>query len=274
MKKLHFPTITVNREKTKQLMELAQDVFGDIFNCRFYEKWQWDDSFLDRYVQLRGMEDFMCDFILEPENVKRVMKFMVDGSIQRFRWLKSHDLLFLNNTDTYLGTGGQGNTTDLPAEDFQGRVRTKDIWLSLQAQETVSVDPQMFGEIILPEFKRLAEHFGLVHYGCCEPFDKRWEYIKQIPNLRHVSVSPWARYSAVPEMLGKDYVASVKLKPTPLAMPSMNEEYVRRECRRAVSETYGGICEFIMKDNHTIGNNPDNLIQWVRIMRESIEEKY
>ena len=42
----------------------------------------------------------------------------------------------------------------------------------------------------------------------------------------------------------------------------------------AVEETYGGICEFIMKDNHTIGNNPDNLIRWTQIMREKIARKY
>ena len=78
----------------------------------------------------------------------------------------------------------------------------------------------------------------------------------------------------MPDYLGKDYIASVKLKPTPLAMPDMNEEYVRKKCRRAVEETYGGICEFIMKDNHTIGNNPNNLIRWTQIMREEIERKY
>ncbi|MGI6011296.1 MAG: hypothetical protein ACOX8H_07325 [Ruminococcus sp.] len=88
--------------------------------------------------------------------------------------------------------------------------------------------------------------------------------------LRHVTVSPWADYKTVPDYLGRNYVASVKLKP----MPEMNEENVRKECRRAVEETYGGICEFIMKDNHTIGNNPNNLIRWTQIMREEIERKY
>ena len=273
-RRLHFPEIAVDREKSMQIMDCAKDVFGDILDCRFSMKWQWDDSFLDHYVELRGMEDFMCDFVLEPEWVDRMMKFLTEGSIRRFEWLEENGLLSLNNDDTYLGTGGQGYTSDLPADDFTGKVRTKDMWLTLQAQETVSVDPDMFGEYILPHFIRLAERFGLVHYGCCEPFDTRWKYLKQIPNLRHVSVSPWAKYELVPELLGKKYVASVKLKPTPLAMPKMNEEHVRKECRRAVEETYGGICEFIMKDNHTIGNNPDNLIRWTQIMREEIARKY
>lgn len=272
--KLHFPTLTIDREKSLQIMECAQDVFGDILNCRFSMKWHWDDSFLNQFVELRGMEDFMCDFVTEPEWVDRMMQFMTDGVMKRFDWLEEQGLLSLNNDDTYLGTGGQGYTTDLPSDDFAGRVRTRDMWLTLQAQETVSVNPDMFGEYVLPHFIRLAERFGLAHYGCCEPFDVRWKYLKQIPNLRHVSVSPWARYDLVPELLGKNYVASVKLKPTPLAMPVMNEGHVRNECRRAVEETYGGICEFVMKDNHTIGNNPDNLIRWTQIMREEISRKY
>lgn len=272
--KMHFPEIAVDFEKSNRIMECAKKVFGDILNCRFSMKWHWDDSFLDTFVSFRGMEDFMCDFITDPEWIDRVMRFMTDGVIKRFQYLENMGLLSLNNDATYLGTGGQGFTSDLPASDYNGRVRTKDMWVTLQAQETVSCNPDMFGEYILPYFQKIAKHFGLAHYGCCEPYNVRWKYIKEIPNLRHVSVSPWADYKTVPEYLGKKYIASVKLKPTPLAMPNMNEEHVRKECRRAVEEAYGGICEFIMKDNHTIGNNPDNLIRWTQIMREEIERKY
>ncbi len=272
--KIHFPQISVDFDKSSQLMDYAQDLFGDVLNCRRSMKWHWADDFLDQYVSFRGMEEFMCDFILEPEWITRMMTFMTDGVIARFEKLEEMGLLSLNNDETYLGTGGQGYTTALPSEDYSGTVRMKDMWVTLQAQETVSCGPDMFGELILPHFIRLAERFGLSHYGCCEPYDPRWKYIKQIPNLRHVSVSPWADYSTVPEYLGKDYIASVKLNPSMLAMPDINEEYIRRECRRAVEETCGGICEFIMKDNHTLGKRPENLIRWTEIMREEIERKY
>lgn len=272
--KLHFPKIEVDFEKSLQVLECAKDTFGDILNCRFSMKWHWSDDLLDMFVSFRGMEDFMCDFVTDPEWITRMMTFMTDGVIARFEQLEEQGLLSLNNDATYLGTGGQGYTTELPAEGYDGKVRMKDMWVTLQAQETVSCNPDMFGELILPHFIRLAEKFGLAHYGCCEPYDVRWKYVKQIPNLRHVSVSPWADFKTVPEYLGRDYIASVKLKPTPLAMPNMNEDYVRRECRRAVEETYGGICEFIMKDNHTIGNNPENLSRWTQIMREEVERKY
>ena len=81
-------------------------------------------------------------------------------------------------------------------------------------------------------------------------------------------------WSTVPEYLGKNYIASVKPIPTPLASYHMNEEVVRADCRRAVEQTKGGICEFIMKDNNTLGNNPHNAVRWVEIMREEIDRVY
>ena len=54
----------------------------------------------------------------------------------------------------------------------------------------------------------------------------------------------------------------------------MNEDVVRSDCRKAVEQTKGGICEFIMKDNNTLGKNPYNAIRWVEIMREEIARVY
>ena len=59
LKSCIFPTLTIDREKSLQIMECAQDVFGDILNCRFSMKWHWDDSFSEPVCgELRGMEDF------------------------------------------------------------------------------------------------------------------------------------------------------------------------------------------------------------------------
>lgn len=272
--KLRFPQLMIDRQKSQQVMECAQQTFDGILDCQFSMKWHWADDFLHVFAALRGMENFMSDFYTAPEWIDKMMQFMVDGVIQRFSFLETQGLLSLNNDSTYLGTGGQGYTSQLPAQDFSNIVRTKDLWLTLQAQETASCNPAMFGSLILPHFIRLAEHFGLVHYGCCEPYHVRWKYIKKIPRLRHVSVSPWSDYATVPEYLGKNYVASIKVSSTPLAMPNMDETVIRSECRRIINETYGGICEFIMKGNHTIGNHPHNLIRWTQIMREEMVRKY
>jgi hypothetical protein len=77
----------------------------------------------------------------------------------------------------------------------------------------------------------ILERFGLNCYGCCEPLNPRWDIVKAIPRLRRVSCSPWADYRKMAELLGKDYVFSMKPKPTPLASASFDREECRRELR-------------------------------------------
>ena len=271
---LHFPAITIDESKSSAVMELAQSVFSGILTPRRHHNWHWAVDYLDQYVLLRGMEDFMCDFITQPEWIHKTLRLITDGMNKRLDWLEKNGLLTLNNDSSYIGTGGQGFTDALPAAGFEGRVRTSDMWAGVQAQETVSINPDMFGEFILPYEAELAKRFGLVSYGCCEPYDPRIQYIKKIPNLRRISCSPWSDFSKVPELIGRDYVSLVKLKPTPLAVHDMNEDVVRRDCRDAVQKTKGARCEFLMKDNHTLGNNPQNIVRWTQIMREEIEKVY
>ena len=78
----------------------------------------------------------------------------------------------------------------------------------------------------------------------------------------------------VAKALGKDYIISAKPSPTPLSRPVMNEDEVRGEIREIIETTMGLNVEIIMKDNHTLGNNPNNIIRWVEIAREEIYRRY
>jgi hypothetical protein len=73
------------------------------------------------------------------------------------------------------------------------------------------------------------------------------------------------------EMLGRDYVMSLKPSPTPLAAPCLDEEAIRRELRQELQTTKGCRVELIMKDNHTMGGNPANVTGWCRIARQEAE---
>lgn len=272
--KLHHPEYIIDWEESDRVMELAHEVFDDILIVRRKNTWWWTLGLCWDYVNIRGMEDFMCDFLTEPEWVERVLDLLCEGKLRMLDYLEENHLLAQNTEGTYVGSGGFGFTKNIPAIGSERAVTTHDMWGFCDSQETVSINPDLYGEFILPRHKRILERFALNCYGCCEPYNPRWKYVKQLPNLRRVSVSPWADWSTVPELLGKDYIASVKPMPTPLASFHMNEEVVRRDCRKAVEQTKGGICEFIMKDNNTLGNNPHNAIRWVEIMREEIERVY
>ncbi len=130
----------------------------------------------------------------------------------------------------------------------------------------------MFEEFIFKYQLPILKLFGLNCYGCCEPIEKRWSIVKKIPNLRRVSVSSWANFEQMRENLRDDYIYSLKMTPTDLAVPFMDEDVVRRRIRDILNIAKGCIIEIIMKDNHTIGNNPDNVIRWTRIAREEVEK--
>ncbi|GAH67957.1 unnamed protein product, partial [marine sediment metagenome] len=49
---------------------------------------------------------------------------------------------------------------------------------------------------------------------------------------------------------------------------------VRKKLREALEITKGCVVEVIMKDNNTIGKNPENVINWVRIAKEEINKIY
>lgn len=272
--KLHHPRYIIDREESSRVMELAHEIFDGVLRVRRKNTWWWTLGLCWDYVNIRGMEDFMCDFIAEPEWAERMLDLLCEGKLQMLDYLEKNDLLAQNTGGTYVGSGGFGFTEEIPVLDEDQPVTTRDMWGFCDSQETVSMDPDLYGEFILPRHKKILERFALNCYGCCEPFNPRWKYVKQLPNLRRVSVSPWADWSTVPELLGKDYIASVKPMPTPLALSAIDENVVRRDCRKAVEETRGGICEFIMKDNHTLGNNPQNAIRWVEIMREEVMRIY
>ena len=272
--KIRHPEYIIDWDESNRLMELAHEVFDGTLQVRRKNTWWWTLGLCWDYVNIRGMENFMCDFVAEPEWLEKMLDLLCEGKLKMLDFLEKEHLLAQNTEGTYVGSGGLGYTNDIAAVPEGKPVTTRDMWGFCDSQETVSVNPDFYGEFILPRHKRILERFALNCYGCCEPYHVRWKYVKQLPNLRRVSVSPWADWSTVPEYLGKDYIASVKPKPTPLASYNMNEDVVRRDCRRAVEQTKGGICEFIMKDNHTLGNHPQNAIRWVEIMREEIARVY
>ena len=272
--KLHYPGIFIDKEQSEKVMALALEVFDGILKVRRKNTWWWTLGLCFDFVSLRGMEDFMCDLIAEPENFHRMMRFLCEGKLKMLDFLEENDLMQTNTGGTYIGSGGFGFTDQLPAPGFGSKVTTAGMWGFVDAQETVDINPKQYEEFILPYHMRIAERFGLNCYGCCEIYDSRWEYVRRLPRLRRISVSPWSNPALVPDNLGKDYVASIKLSPTPLAMPHMDENVVRADCRRAAEQTKGGICEFLMKDNHTLGGNPRNATRWVEIMREEIDRVY
>lgn len=199
------------------------------------------------------------------------MAFLRDGTLAKLDFLEKNHLLPSNHQGDYVGSGGFGWTHELPQKDFNGQIRTIDMWGFCESQETSVVHPDMFDEFVFKYQLLILERFGLNCYGCCEPLHKRWHIVKQAPRLRRVSVSPWCNIAEIADLTKDKYILSIKPHPAKLAVKEFDEASIRGEIREKLSQAKGCRVEIIMKDNNTIANNPQHVIDWVRIAKEEAE---
>jgi len=251
--------VDIDWETSEACLQATAGAFGDLLPVRQKGTWWWSLGITMPAIFLRGLENMMMDFYDYPDELKELMSRISSGFMKKLDWLEDQGLLALNNDETYVGSGGYGVTSQLPAAGFADQVRCADMWGFAESQETVSVSPEMYAEFIFPYEKPILDRFGLNCYGCCEPLNMRWHIVKQHKNLRRVSCSPWADYDKMAEMLGSKAIFSMKLNPADLAVPEPDFDRIRKNLRHDLERTKGCIVEVVMKDNHTIGRNPDNI---------------
>ena len=266
MDKLHFPGVSVDISATKERVEFFRDVFAGMLTVECSQQWWWTLGMTMILAYLRGLAQIMYDMYDYPEELHKLMTFLCDGHLAVLGHLEDNKLLSSNVGNVYISTGGFGFTNQLP--QTTGPAMLKNMWGYAESQETTAVSPEMFNEFILPYQIRVLEKFGLNSYGCCEPLDFRVKYLKQIPNLRKITVSPWSDIALMAEQLQDKFVLTYKPNPAPLALNNMNEDIVRLTLRDALEKTKDCVVELVMTDNHTLGDNPENAYRWVQIARE------
>jgi hypothetical protein len=183
------------------------------------------------------------------------------------------NLLSMNNDSTYNNSGGNSYTDELPAGGFNPeRVRPCDMWASAESQSFALVGPKQHAEFALQYEKRLLEPFGLTGYGCCEDLTHKLEDIFSIPNMRRISISPFADVDLCAPKLGGDYIFSWKPHPSHL-VGAFDEERIRRYIRHTIEVAQKNNCvlEMILKDTHTCEFVPERFDRWTQIAREEVD---
>lgn len=270
--KLKHRTFKVEREKTLSEKARLMEVFGDILPLRMRNMIWWTFGLTIQAIDLIGLENLMLFMYDDPDGLHRIMGFLRDDNLALAQWCEQEGLLTLNNGNDYVGSGGEGHTRRLPAPDWREGmpVRMKDRWLLVESQETVGVGPELYREFIFPYHKDLASRFGLVYYGCCEPIHTRWEVVKEIPNLAACSIAPLCNQEIMAEHMKGAYIYSRKPNPTLISTGHFNETLIREDLRLTLglAKKHGLRLELVMKDVHTLNNEPHRLARWVEIARE------
>ena len=268
--KLRFPEVRYDEEATRAKLAATQELFGDILQVELKGISHISFHLMGLYARLRGLEQVMLDMCENPQMLHDAMAFLEEGHHRLVRQYLDLNLLCLNNDSTYHSSGGVGYTDELPRNGYDPcRITPADMWASAEAQEMAQVGPEMHEEFVLQYEKRLLAPFGLNGYGCCEDLTAKLDFVLRIPNIRRISISPFADVDRCAEKLGNKAIYS--WKPHPAHLVGFKEHHVRRYIQHALDVTRGCVIEMILKDTHTCEGHPERFTRWTEIARELAE---
>ena len=272
LRKLHFPELVYDPAETSRREEQMSDLFAGLLTVLPFKVRHISYHLLSQYSSWCGLQEMLTDFADRPDFVHRVLSFLEEGHRGVLDQLIAANLLGLNNNATYHSPGGNGYTDQLPAPGSDpARVRPRDMWASAESQELALVSPRMHDTFALQYEKRLLAPFGLNGYGCCEDLGRKLEVVFAIPNLRRVSISPFADVDRCAPQMRDRAIFSWKPHPAHLVGsfdPAALRAYIRHTldmCR-----AHGCFLEMILKDTHTCENHPERFDIWTQIAREEI----
>ncbi len=272
LEKLHFETITYDEADTKRRFAIVADAVGDIVPVKITGEatgYGLGCKTMDDIVMLRGLDNFFYDFIERPEFMHKLIARLTDIFLDKVR---QYNELGLFDGDAYYLHATSALTSDLHPD--YTHTTSHGVWGRGLAQIFASVSPQMHDEFDIQYMIRAMEPFGLCYYGCCEPLDTKIPILEKIPNLRKISVTPWADVDRATEAIGGRYVVASKPSPAVLAMRTLDEGEVRRELKRIVAACRRNGCsaDIVLKDITTVREKPQNLFAWERIAMEVVNE--
>ncbi|TKJ35950.1 MAG: hypothetical protein CEE38_13140 [Planctomycetes bacterium B3_Pla] len=269
VEKIKDPVVTHDFEQTEARFDALNDAIGDIIPVRkrgvphlWFAPW-------DELIRWWGVQEAMMDLVLRPQMVHDIMDRLVEAYLRRLDQYVELNVLSMNNDNHRVGSGAYGYSDELPAKDFDGEhVRPIDLWGNGAAQIFSGVSPEMHAEFALQYENRWMAWFGLNYYGCCEPLHHKLDLLKDVPNLRKISISPWADLDkAVEQMRGK-YVISYKPNPAIFAQRDWDLAKAKADLQGALKKMEGCSVEIIAKDLSTIHNEPQRLWEWSRMASE------
>jgi len=265
--KIKAPVIRHNALETQRRVALAEEVFDGILEVRV-EGWDPYVSVWDPISTWMGVENALYALVDEPEMMYALAKRTVEVYMDGLDQMEEQGLLCGPQSLIHC-TGGW--TEDLPHSKREGKYTTKDIWMFGLAQMFSTVSPAMHAEYEIDVCMPIFERFGLVYYGCCEPLDRKIDQVRRIPNLRKISMSPWADRARGAEAIGRDYVFSYK--PNPAYLVNFDETIICNDIKETIRICKENGCplEMTLKDISTVGNKPERLWRWAEIVMEAVQ---
>ena len=271
--KLVKPRHQIDEEATARNAARLQDAIGDILEVNvdrapLYRMWHADIS--TDLAHLRGLEQMMWDMADNPDWLKGLVAFMRDGILATHEQAEATGDWRLSDHQNQ----AMAYAEELPDPRANGpSIGRKQLWVFAASQETTEVSPRMWNEFILQYQLPIISQFGLSAYGCCEDLTRKIDYLRQIPNLRRIAVTPRANVRRCAGQIKGDYVLSYRPNPAEMICCGFDREHIRKVIRQAMEDCRGCHVDITLKDVQTVEHRPERLAEWVKVVR-SVSDEY
>lgn len=270
----------VNRDSTQEEFAFLCETFGDILPVAIRSGTFGNNNLTQRIMRICPQEAMFMAMYDAPEQLHALMALLRDNAKRMAQWAEAEGLLELNNQNQCTCGTCFNFTDNFPkTRPARGEVKLKDMWAVMDSQETVGVKPKLFHEFFFPYYRELAELYGQIYWGCCEPADPIWETsLSKLPNLKAVSISRWAKQEYMAEALdGKGIVFSRKPNPNLLGVDKvLNEEAWAAEIRSTMAAVQGRRVplEFVVRDVYSMHGDLGKARRAVEIAQREIDAVY
>lgn len=268
-KKIKDMVITHDELETDRRFETASEIFKGIapvmMEGNMFHLGVWD-----HLSQFMGVENIYFDLVDEPDKLHLFMERMTTSVI---KGIEQSNQLKIYDTNANVCHCSYIYTDELLPDSGMGKETiTKYGWAFGLAQLFSSVSPGVTEEFELPYIKRMAEHFGMIYYGCCDRLDDRLDLVLTIPHLKKVSCSPWSEREAFAEKIGPKVIMSNKPTPALVATATLDEDEIRKDLQRTVDAARKNNVnlEMILKDISTVKCEPERLTRWANIAMDVV----
>lgn len=269
LSQLRTPQLEIDWEDSRRNFERLSEAFGDALPVRFSGSSMEGFSPWDTLSTWRGVEPILTDLVDRPELLHEFLRRYLDIRLSILRQKEELGLLEAGEPTLHCTAG---LVDELPGP-VEGEHQTrKNIWGRGAAQIFAVVSPRMHDLFEIEYARRFFEGFGLVYYGCCEPLHDKIRIAEKLPNLRKLSITPWADVRRAVEQMGPRYICARKPNPAAVASGPVDTDLLRRDIRETleVCRQNGTPVEFTLKDISGVGYRPENLTVWADTVMDCV----
>ena len=93
------------------------------------------------------------------------------------------------------------------------QVRFRDVFVAMESQEMTMVSPEMHETFIMKYEAEFLKPFALNGYGCCDDLTEKLDSVCALPQMKRISISPYADVPKCAGYLKGNFILSWKPGP-------------------------------------------------------------